>query len=103
MPFLAPIIAWIVQKAFPWMVHQISRTWGVFLVGAIIVIILMRWGVFKNTLYEKGYKAGYTQAIKDHPSNTVSGSGTVNYYEDKSGWVDWKFLRIFRVILVPDK
>jgi hypothetical protein len=83
-------------------IHQISRAWGVFLVGAVIVIILMKFNAFKLDLYNEGYKAGYKQCSIDNPTNVVSGGGIVNYFEDKSGWVDWKFLRIFRVILVPD-
>ncbi len=86
MPFLVSIGCWIAQKAFPWIIHQISRAWGVFLVGAVIIIILMRWGVFKNTIYEKGYKAGYTQAIKDHPQYIVqSGANVYNSLIKTSG------------------
>jgi len=80
MPFLAAIGGWLLQKALPWIWHQVSRAWGVFLVGAVIVIILMRWGAFKNTLYEKGYHAGYNQALTDHPATTVQAGGTSNTF-----------------------
>ena len=100
---LAIVGKWLLSKALPWIWHQVSRAWGVFLVGAIVAIILLRFHAFKLSLYEEGYKAGYKQCGIDHPTNTVSSGGTVNYYGDKSGWVDVKFLRIIRIVVVPAK
>jgi hypothetical protein len=96
-------ISFIAQKALPWIWHQIARAWGVFLVGAVIAIILLRFHAFKLDLYNQGYKKGYSQALTDHPTNTVSSGGTVNYFGDKSGWIDFKMFRIIRVIFVPAK
>lgn len=99
----ATVAGFVIQKALPWVWHQIARAWGVFLVGAVIVIIAMRFHAFKLDLYNQGYKKGYSQALTDHPSNSVSSGGVVNYFGDKSGFADVRFWRILRIVLFPDK
>jgi len=98
-------IAWsfVTSKAIPWILHQIARAWGVFLVGTVIIILLMKFHAFKLDLYNDGYKAGYKQCGIDHPTNTVSSGGVVNYFADKSGVLDLKIWRILRIVIVPAK
>ena len=75
MPFLIMIGQWIASKMLPWLLHQLARFWGVFLIGLVIGIVWLGYKSFTTKIYEKGYKAGYTQAIKDNPTHQY-GSGT---------------------------
>lgn len=59
-----------------WIWHSICRFWSVFLVGAVILIIVMRFHSFKNDIYDSGYKKGYSQALTEHPTTTVQAGGT---------------------------
>ena len=71
----APIIAWFVGKAVPWVLHQISRAWGVFLVGAIALAIFL-WvngGIAK--IKAKECKACIAEYTTTHP--TYNNVGTV--------------------------
>jgi hypothetical protein len=47
--------------------HAITRFWSVFLVGLVILTILMKFHAIKLDQYNIGYKAGYSQALTDHP------------------------------------
>jgi hypothetical protein len=76
MPFLIGIGQWLLSKCLPWIGHQIARAWGVFLVGAVVIILAMRFHAFKLDLYNEGYKKGYSQALTDHPQ--YGNVGTVN-------------------------
>ena len=63
--FLIPIIAWLQ--------HNVARTIGVIVVGSILIgTPIIAYKSFVGHHYNKGYKAGYTQAVKDHPT-TVQG------------------------------
>jgi hypothetical protein len=99
--WLLTVGGFLLKKTLPWIWHQISRAWGVFLVGSIIAIALLRFHAFKSNIYELGYKAGYRQCGIDHPTNSVSAGGIINYYSDKSGWVDLKMLKLFRIVIIP--
>jgi len=66
----------LVSKFLPWLIHQIARFWGVFLVGMIALTIVMGYKNFTKGFYDRGYKAGYTQAMRDHP--TYGNVGTIN-------------------------
>jgi hypothetical protein len=60
--------------------HAICRFWSVFLVGLVITLVLVKFGAFKNTIYNKGYQSGYSQALTDHPQTHVDAGGTANTY-----------------------
>ena len=89
MPWLTVVWGLVTKYVLPYVWHAIQRFWSVFLVAAVITIILMKWGAFKNTLYDKGYHAGYNQAIKDHPSQTA-GTITNNSYNAE----DFKYIGV---------
>jgi hypothetical protein len=72
---IAAIIAFLAQKALPWFLHQLARFWGVLVVALVIGIVLIGYKNFTTKIYERGYKAGYAQAIKDNPTHQY-GSGT---------------------------
>lgn len=59
--WLVPIIGWIT--------HNVARFIGVIAIGAILIggpMVLYRGITVKH--FNNGYKCGYAQAVKDHPS-----------------------------------
>ena len=68
-PFLVPIVTAIVS----WFGHNTARFIGVVLIGSILIgAPMVVYHNITKTAYNNGYKAGYKQAVKDHP--TVSGN-----------------------------
>ena len=57
-----------------WVWHSVCRFWSVFLIGAVIVIILMQFHQFKLVQFDSGFKAGYSQCMKDHPTTQNIGT-----------------------------
>lgn len=70
-----------------WFLHQISRFWGVVLVGLLVFLVYSKYTGFKFKQYEIGYKAGYSQAIHDHPPITAESGSTVNLNQDPTGLI----------------
>ena len=99
------MISWVLGKAWPFLWDRLKHL-GVYIAILLVAgMILMKFHAFKLTQYNLGYKAGYSQALTDHPTNTVQSGGSVTYnsYNDKSGFLDLRFWRIIRVIFVPAK
>ena len=67
--------------------HAICRFWSVFLIAAILFAIYTKYTGFKFKQYEIGYKAGYSQAIHDHPPITVQNGGVANVNPDPHGLI----------------
>lgn len=71
---------WLIQ--FLPYVWRFLKHWGVYILITIVLVggpyLLYRHG------YNIGYKAGYTQGVKDHPSYTVGAGGVVNNYNDQN-------------------
>jgi hypothetical protein len=70
------------------------KHWSIYILLTVVLIggpyLLYRHG------HNVGYKAGYTQAIKDHPSYTVSSGGIVNnFYADAWNWFGFRFKFLF--------
>ena len=80
-------LAPIVWKVLDWVWHQVRRAWGVFLIAAIVFAIWSKYTGFKFKQYEIGYKAGYSQAIHDHPPITAQAGSTVNLNQDPKGLI----------------
>jgi hypothetical protein len=88
-PLLIKIGLWLGN--FVW--HNLKRFTGIFLIGAVFLLVYTKYTGFKFRQYEIGYKAGYSQAVKDHPSVTVQSGGVANLNQDPKGlFINiWKF------------
>ena len=81
--FLIPIVTWIS--------HNLSRTIGVIIVGSLLIgMPILAYKSFVGRHYNIGYKAGYAQAVKDHPS-VVQGDYYANGKEGFFVLKVWKF------------
>jgi hypothetical protein len=67
----------ILVTAGKWILHQVARFWGVFLVGSVILVIGLTWFHWKDAYGNARYHAGYSQALTDHPSYTIQSGGKV--------------------------
>mgnify|MGYP001582270734 CR=1 FL=1 len=76
----------LLLKIGGWIWHSVIRFWSVFLVGLIILSFGLWVRGYKAKIYNEGYKNGYSQCIKDHP--TQQG----NIFNIKNG--DYKWLGI---------
>jgi hypothetical protein len=60
------------------LVWRFFKHWGIYILITLVLVggpyLLYRHG------YNVGYKTGYTQAVKDHPSYNVGSGGVVNNY-----------------------
>lgn len=83
---LATVIAWIVQKAFPWILHQISRAWGVFLVGLVILSCWLWFRGYINGIKNESCKKCISDYTAIHP--TMGAGSTTNIYNTD----DFKYL-----------
>jgi len=80
--FLIPIITWIT--------HNLSRTIGVIVVGSILIgTPILAYKSFVGRCYNRGYTAGYAQAVKDHPS-VIQGDYYANGKEEFFIFKVWK-------------
>jgi hypothetical protein len=85
----------ILGVAGKWIWHQICRFWGVFLVGAVIVIIGLTWFHWKDNYGNARYHAGYSQALTDHPSYTIESGGKVINLAEQFRYVGVEFKLFF--------
>jgi hypothetical protein len=63
----------IIKAVLDFLVHSLQRFWSVFLIGAVILAIGLWVRGYKANIYNNGYKTGYSQCMKDHPTQ----SGTI--------------------------
>ena len=68
----------ILLRLVAWLFKALSRFWSVFLVGAVIALVLLRFNVWKDTYGNLRYHAGYSQALTDHPSIVIQSGGVMN-------------------------
>jgi len=67
--WLAPIIGWLT--------HNLARFLGVFAIGVLLIGgPMVLYHNIKVKAYNEGYRAGYSQATKDHPQ-VVGDNATV--------------------------
>ncbi|MFA5727342.1 MAG: hypothetical protein WC886_06855 [Saccharofermentanaceae bacterium] len=99
----ATIVAWVLGKAWPWILKALQRFWSVLVIGLIIIACWLWWRGYIAKIRNLSCKQCISEYTATHPTNTVSGGGVVNYYGDKGGWLDFKIFRIIRIVFVPAK
>ena len=62
------VIAFLVQKALPAIWHAVCRFWSVFLIATVLASCWFWWKGHEAGVYNNGYKSGYSQCMKGHPT-----------------------------------
>ena len=99
------IVAWVIGKAWPAILHALQRFWSVLVIGLIILACWLWWRGYIAKVRSISCKQCISDYTATHPTNTIQSGGTVTYntYTDKGGFLDLRFWRIIRIVIVPAK